>query len=173
MMIDSETGDLLDSIQETGADEATERVLHQTIKKVTKDIEGYAFNTAISQMMIFINHMSKQAVRPKSAMEQFTLILSPFAPHIAEELWQRLGHTDSLAYEPWPVFDADMAREKEIELAVQIKGKTKDKITIAADATEDQIQQMALASEKVQAALEGKEPRKIIVIKSRLVNIVV
>ncbi|MHC5092926.1 MAG: leucine--tRNA ligase [Planctomycetota bacterium] len=173
MMIDPETGDLLDSIQETGADEATERVLHQTIKKVTKDIEGYAFNTAISQMMIFINHMSKQAVRPKAAMEQFTLILSPFAPHLCEELWQRLGHTDSLAYEPWPAFDADKAQEKEIELAVQIKGKTKDKITIAADATEDQIQQMALASEKVKAALDGKEPRKIIVIKSRLVNIVV
>ena len=173
MMIDTETGKLLDSVQDAELDEATERVLHQTIKKVTKDIEGFAFNTAISQMMIFINHMSKQAVRPKSAMEQFTLILSPFSPHIAEELWQRLGHTDSLAYEPWPAFDADKAKEKEIELAVQIKGKTKDKITIAADATEDQIQQMAMASEKVQAALDGKEPKKIIVIKSRLVNIVV
>jgi leucyl-tRNA synthetase len=173
MMIDTETGNLLDSVQDAELDEATERILHQTIMKVTKDIEGFAFNTAISQMMIFINHMSKQTIRPKAAMEQFTLILSPFSPHIAEELWQLLGHTDSLAYKSWPVFDADKAKEKEIELAVQIKGKTKDKITIAADATEDQIQQMALASEKVQAALEGKEPRKIIVIKSRLVNIVV
>ena len=173
MMIDTETGNLLDSVQDAELDEATERILHQTIMKVTKDIEGFAFNTAISQMMIFINHMSKQTIRPKAAMEQFTLILSPFSPHIAEELWQLLGHTDSLTYKPWPVFDADKAKEKEIELAVQIKGKTKDKITIAADATEDQIQQMALVSEKVQAALEGKEPRKIIVIKSRLVNIVV
>ena len=101
------------------------------------------------------------------------MILSPFAPHIAEELWQRLGNADSLAYELWPTFDADKAKEKEIELAVQIKGKTKDKITIAADASEDQIQQMALASEKVQSALDGKVPKKIIVIKSRLVNIVV
>ncbi|MHC4771268.1 MAG: class I tRNA ligase family protein [Planctomycetota bacterium] len=84
-----------------------------------------------------------------------------------------MPHTDSLAYEPWPAFDADKAKEKEIELAVQIRGKTKDKITIAADATEEQIQQMALASEKVQAALDGKEPKKVIVIKSRLVNIVV
>ena len=173
MMIDTETGQLLNSVQDTQADEATERVLHQTIKKVTEDVEGFAFNTAISQMMILINHMSKQTVRPKAAMEQFTLILSPFAPHIAEELWLRLGHTDSLAYEPWPAFDANKAKEKEIELAVQIRGKIKDKITIAADATEEQIQQMALASEKVQAALDGKEPKKIIVIKSRLVNIVV
>jgi leucyl-tRNA synthetase len=173
MIIDTETGELLDSVQDAQADEATERILHQTIKKVTEDVEGFAFNTAISQMMIFINHINKQTVRPKAAMEQFTLILSPFAPHIAEELWQRLGHTDSLAYEPWPAFDADKAKEKEIELAVQIRGKTKDKITIAADATEEQIQQMALASEKVQAALDGKEPKKVIVIKSRLVNIVV
>ena len=173
MMIDPETGELLDSVQDAQADEATERVLHQTIKKVTEDVEGFAFNTAISQMMIFINHINKQTVRPKATMEQFTLILSPFAPHIAEELWQRLGHTDSLAYEPWPAFDADKTKEKEIELAVQIRGKIKDKITIAADATEEHIQQMALASEKVQAALDGKEPKKIIVIKSRLVNIVV
>ena len=173
MIIDTETGELLDSVQDAQADEATERILHQTIKKVTEDVEGFAFNTAISQMMIFINHINKQTVRPKAAMEQFTLILSPFAPHIAEELWQRLGHTDSLAYESWPAFDADKAKEKEIELAVQIRGKTKDKITIAADATEEQIQQMALSSEKVRAALDGKEPKKVIVIKSRLVNIVV
>ena len=173
MMIDPETGKLADSVQDAQADEATDRVLHQTIKNVTKDIESYAFNTAISQMMIFVNHIHKLKIRPKAAMEQFTLILSPFAPHIAEELWQRLGNADSLAYELWPTFDADKAKEKEIELAVQIKGKTKDKITIAADASEDQIQQMALASEKVQSALDGKVPKKIIVIKSRLVNIVV
>jgi len=172
-IIDSETGELLDSVQDVQADEQTERILHQTIKKVTQDIEGFAFNTAISQMMIFINHISKLKTRPKAAMEQFVLVLSPLAPHLCEELWQRLGHTESLAYEPWPAFDADKAKEKEIELAVQIKGKTKDKIVVAADATEETIQQMALASEKVQAALDGKKPKKIIVIKSRLVNIVV
>ncbi len=172
-MIDPKTGELLECVQETDPDEPTERILHQTIKKVTEDIEGFAFNTAISQMMIFINHISKLKSHPKAAMEQFVLVLSPLAPHIAEELWQRLGHTESLAYEPWPTFNADKAKEKEIELAVQIRGKTKDKIIVAADATEETIQQMALASEKVQAALDGKEPKKIIVIKSRLVNIVV
>jgi leucyl-tRNA synthetase len=100
-------------------------------------------------------------------------VLSPFAPHLCEELWQRLGHAESLAYEPWPSFDADKAKEKEIELAVQIKGKTKDKIVVAADAGEEMIREKALASERVQAALGGQEPKKVIVIKSRLVNIVV
>ncbi|RKY12985.1 MAG: leucine--tRNA ligase [Planctomycetota bacterium] len=171
-IINPETGDLLDCIQKTDPDEPTERILHQTIKKVTEDIEGFAFNTAISQMMIFVNHISKLEIRPKAAMEKFVLILSPLAPHLCEELWQRLGHTDSLAYAEWPAFEADKAKEKEIELAIQIKGKTKDKITIAADATEETTQQMALASKKVQAALDGKKAKKIIVIKSRLVNIV-
>ncbi|MDH4203177.1 MAG: leucine--tRNA ligase [Phycisphaerae bacterium] len=172
MMIDTETGNLLNSVQDAQAEEATERILHQTIKKVTEDLENYAFNTAISQMMIFVNHLHKQDIRPIGVLRQFVLVLSPFAPHLCEELWQRLGHSDSLAYEPWPAFDADKAKEKEIELAVQIKGKIKDKITIAADATEEQIQQKALASEKVQAILNGGRPKKIIVVKSRLVNII-
>jgi leucyl-tRNA synthetase len=173
LVVHPETNEILDSVQETTPDEETNRILHQTIQKVTKDIEGFGFNTAISQMMIFVNHMHKQETRSKDVLEKFILILSPFAPHLAEELWSRLGHSESLAYGQWPTFDAELVKEKEIELAVQIRGKIKDKITVAADATEDEIQKMALASEKVQAALEGKNPKKIIVIKSRLVNIVV
>jgi leucyl-tRNA synthetase len=173
MIIDAETGQPLECVREADAEEATLRILHQTIKKVTEDIENYAFNTAISQMMIFVNHMSRQDVRPKDVLEKFVLILSPFAPHLCEELWRRLGHTDTLAYEPWPAYDAETAKEKEVELAVQVRGKIKDKITVAADATEEQITELALAAEKVRAALDGKQPKKIIVIKSRLVNIVV
>ena len=173
MIVDTETAQRQDCIKETDADETTLRILHQTIKKVTEDIDDFAFNTAISQMMIFINHMSKQNIRPEDVMEKFVLILSPFAPHIAEELWQHLSHADTLAYEPWPAFNAELAKEKEIELAVQVLGKIKDKITVAADATEEQIKTLALASEKAQAALNGKEPKKIIVVKSRLVNIIV
>mgnify|MGYP000073692930 CR=1 FL=1 len=172
-IIDPDTGELLDCVQDVEPNEETERILHQTIKKVTEDVENYAFNTAISQMMIFVNHLYKQDVRPVSALKSFVLVLAPFAPHITEELWQRLGGETTLAYEPWPTFDAEKAKEKEIELAVQVLGKVKDKIMVAADATEEQIQQMALASEKVQAAMGGKLPKKIIVIKSRLVNIVV
>jgi len=173
MIIDEETGDLLQAVKESQADETTLRLLNQTIKKVGDDIESFDFNTAISAMMIFVNHLSKQTVRPKSVVEKFVLILSPFAPHIAEELWQRLGHTDSLAYEPWPEYDENLIAEKEIELAVQVNGKIKGRIIVAADVGEEQIKQEALASEKVIAALAGKKPKKVIVIKSRLVNIVV
>ncbi|MHC4572393.1 MAG: class I tRNA ligase family protein, partial [Planctomycetota bacterium] len=155
------------------ADEATLRLLHQTIKKVGDDIESFGFNTAISAMMIFVNHMSKQSVRPKSVIEKFLLILAPFAPHIAEELWAKLGHTDTLAFEPWSEYDKEIIKEREIELAVQVNGKIKDRIIVAADTDEEQIKQKALASEKVKKALDGKKPRKIIVIKSRLVNIVI
>jgi len=173
MIIDTDSGEVTDAVQATEADEDTIRLLHQTIKKVGSDIEQLAFNTAISQMMIFINHLSKSAVRPKSVVEKFVLILSPFAPHIAEELWARLGHSTSLAYEPWPQYDRQLLKAKEVELAVQVAGKIKDRIVVAADASEEDIKQKALGSEKVMAAMAGKEPGKIIVIKSRLVNIVV
>ncbi|MEE9370227.1 MAG: class I tRNA ligase family protein, partial [Sedimentisphaerales bacterium] len=133
----------------------------------------FGFNTAISAMMIFINHLSKQNIRPKTVVEKFVMILAPFAPHIAEELWEKLGHTDSLTFDPWPEYDKELIKEKEIELAVQVNGKIKDRIVVPAEADEEQIKQKALASEKVVAALAGKSPKKIIVIKSRLVNIVI
>ncbi len=172
-IVNEETGGLAKQIQEIQADEATLRLLNQTIKKVGYDIETFGFNTAISAMMIFINHLSKQAVRPKTVVEKFVVILAPFAPHIAEELWEILGHSESLAYEQWPEYDKNLIKEKEIELAVQVNGKIKERIVVSAEADEEQIKQQALASEKVIAALAGKSPRKIIVIKSRLVNIVV
>jgi leucyl-tRNA synthetase len=171
-IIDPETGKRSDSVQDVEPNEETDRILHQTLKKVTEDIENFAFNTAISQMMIFVNHLYKQDIRPVSTLKPFILVLAPFAPHVCEELWQRLGGQTTLACEPWPAFDAEKVKEKEIELAVQVMGKVKDKIMVAADASEEQIQAKALASEKVQAALDGKEPKKIIVVKSRLVNII-
>ncbi|HDS83935.1 MAG TPA: leucine--tRNA ligase [Phycisphaerales bacterium] len=172
-IIDTDSGAPTAAIQDVPADEETTRLLHQTIKKVTEDIEGFGFNTAISQMMIFINHLARRNVRPKEVVETFVLLLSPFAPHIAEELWQRLGHCDTLAYAPWPTYDPQLCKAKEVELAVQVLGKIKDKIVLAADADEQTIRQKALASNKVQAAMNGKTPKKVIVIKSRLVNIVV
>ncbi len=172
-IVNEETGELVEAVKESQADEATLRLLNQTIKKVSDDIETFNFNTAISAMMIFVNHLSKQDDRPKSVVEKFVLILAPFAPHISEELWQRLGHQDSLSYESWPEYDKELIKEKEVELAVQVNGKIKDRIVIAADADEEHIKQKALASEKVVAAINGKSPKKVIVIKSRLVNIVV
>jgi len=173
MIVHEDTGELHQAVTEAQADEVTLRLLHQTIKKVGEDIESFDFNTAISAMMIFVNHLSKQAVRPKSVVEKFVLILAPFAPHIAEELWQKLGHSGSLAYEPWPEYDKELVKEKEIELAVQVNGKIKDRIVVSADTDEEQIKQKALASERVIDAMAGKQPKKIIVIKSRLVNIVI
>jgi leucyl-tRNA synthetase len=173
MVLDEDTGELVKNVKDADVDEATLRLLHQTIKKVGDDIETFGFNTAISQMMILINHLSKQEVRPKSVVEKFLLVLAPFAPHIAEELWERLGHTESLTYEPWPEYDKGLIKEKEVELVVQVNGKIKDRIVVSADADEEQIKQKALAGEKVKKALDGKEPKKIIVIKSRLVNIVI
>ncbi len=181
LVVDEETGGLSTNVpsasprgeQNVEADEATTRLLHQTIKKVSGDIETFNFNTAISAMMILTNHLAKQPVVPKSVLEPFILILSPFAPHIAEELWQKLGNDKTLAYESWPKFDPELVKEVEIELAIQVNGKIKDKIIVSAQADEESIKQKALASEKVVAALAGKQPKKVIVIKSRLVNIVV
>jgi leucyl-tRNA synthetase len=173
LIIDEEMGNLAASVQDSQPDEATTRLLHQTIKKVGGDIETFNFNTAISAMMIFINHLAKQTVVPKSALESFILILSPFAPHIAEELWQKLGHNETLAYELWPEFDPELVKEVEVELAIQVNGKIKDRIVVSAQADDESIRRKALACEKIIAALAGKQPKKVIVIKSRLVNIVV
>jgi len=173
LIVDQETGDLHKAVQDTAPDADTLRILHQTIQKVTQDIEGFAFNTAISQMMIFVNHLGRCDVRPKTVLEQFVLILSPFAPHICEELWEKLGHCTTLAYEPWPAFDPELAKAQQVEIAVQVLGKIKDKIVVAADASEAELEKVALASQKVQAAIAGKQPKKVIVIKGRLVNIVI
>ncbi|MHC4123542.1 MAG: leucine--tRNA ligase [Planctomycetota bacterium] len=172
-IIDENSGKLDNSVKDEPADEQTLRLLNQTIKKVGDDIESFGFNTAISAMMIFVNHLSRQKVCPKSVVEKFVLVLGPFVPHIAEELWEKLGHNDSLAYKPWPEYDHELIKEKEIELAVQVNGKIKDRIVVAADADEEQIRQKAMSSEKVIAVMAGKEPKKVVVVKSRLVNIVV
>jgi leucyl-tRNA synthetase len=171
-IVDEATGELDKAVKDAQPHEATLRLLHQTIKKVGEDIETFGFNTAISAMMIFINHLGKQTFRPKSVVEQFVLILAPFAPHIAEELWQKLGHNDTLAYEPWPVYDKELVKEKEIELAVQVNGKIKDRIVVPADADEEQIKSQALGSAKVQTAMGGKEATKVIVVKPRIVSII-
>jgi leucyl-tRNA synthetase len=111
-------------------------------------------------MMILVNHLMKLTVVPKAAVEKLVLVLAPFAPHISEELWEKLGHAESLAYESWPEYDEELIKEKEIELAVQVNGKIKDKIVVAANADDEIIKAMA-----------GKEAKKIIVVKPRIVSI--
>ena len=169
-VIDEQTGELAEEVTDSQTDEATLRLLHQTIKKVSDDIETFGFNTAISAMMIFANHLSKHPVRPKSVIEKFVLILAPFAPHIAEELWEKLGHTDTLACEPWPEYDKELVKKKEIEMVIQLNGRIKGRVTVSADLPEEDIKLQAIAA--VRTALAGKEPKRIIVVKPRIVSIV-
>jgi len=171
-VVDKETGELDEAVKDAPTDEATLRLLHQTIKKVGDDIETFNFNTAISAMMILVNHIGRQTVRPRAVIEKLVLILAPFAPHIAEELWERLGHTGTLAYEPWPQFDKELIKARQIELAVQVNGKIKDRIVVSADADDEQIEGEALTSEKVKAAMGGRPAKKVIVAKPRIVSIV-
>ncbi|MHC4147207.1 MAG: class I tRNA ligase family protein, partial [Planctomycetota bacterium] len=148
LVVEKNTGQLDEVVKEVEADEATIRLLNQTIRKVGDDIESFGFNTAISAMMIFVNHLVKQPVVSKSAVEKLVLILAPFAPHIAEELWEKLGHAESLAYESWPKYDKELVKEKEIELAVQVNGKVKDRIVVAANADVKWIEEEAQKLEK-------------------------
>jgi len=163
---------LNEAVQDTQPDDDQNRMLHATIGAVTDDIAALSFNTAIARMMEFTNFFTKQRVRPKSVMQQFVLLLSPFAPHLAEELWQLLGHSETLAYEPWPEFDAEAAKEDTIEVPVQIKGKVRSRISVAADATKQQLEEAARADEKVAELIAGKDLVKVIVVPGRLVNFV-
>jgi leucyl-tRNA synthetase len=144
----------------------------KTIEGVTQDIENLQFNTAISKLMVFSREISKSDPLPKKAAETFSLLLAPFAPHLAEELWLALGHQESLTYEPWPEADAALLTEDLITIAVAVNGKRRDEIQISADADEDSVRAAALALEKIQRHLDGKEPKKVIVVKGRMVNIV-
>ena len=131
-----------------------------------------AFNTAISKMMEFTNYFTKCDQRPKAAMETLVLLLAPFAPHIAEELWQLLGHTKSLAYEPWPAFDAAAVHEDTVEVPVQIKGKLRGRVIVPAGASEADIEQAARSDARIAELLAGQQVVKVVVVKGRLVNFV-
>ncbi len=153
--------------------EAFERVYHQTVRKVTEDIESLRFNTAIAQMMIFVNEATKLDGRPRSIMEPFVLLLAPFAPHLAEELWQRLGHAETLAYEAWPVYDAAKAAEPEAEIVLQVNGKVRSKLAVPADTGREELERLATADAAVRKYTDGRKVVKIIVVPNKLVNIVV
>ena len=154
------------------ADNDVERALHKVVKKVGQDYEAMKFNTAIAAMMEFVNTVFRAGKIAPGQAERFVLILAPLAPHIAEELWQRLGHDASLAYEPWPTYDEAMLVETTVELAVQVNGKMRGRISVSADASDDDVIAAALADAKVAADVEGKTIVKKIVVSGRLVNLV-
>ncbi|MFT3766578.1 MAG: leucine--tRNA ligase [Minicystis sp.] len=154
-------------------DEATKRLLHKTIKKVTSDIEAMAYNTAISAMMVFSNHLADLPAVPREAMRALTLLISPFAPHLGEELWHLQGNPSSLAREPWPAWDEALCVDDVIEMAVQVNGKVRGRVTLGRNASEDEARTAALAAEGVSAFTAGKAVKKFIYVPGKIVNIVV
>jgi len=149
------------------------RVLHKTIQGVTGDLDNMGFNTAIAKMMEATNFFTKQRPRPRQAMDTLVLLLSPFAPHIAEELWQLLGHDTTLAHEPWPKYDESLIKEDTVEIPVQINGKIRARLNIPSESTREQMEATALADSGIAELLTGKNVVKTIVVPGRLVNFVV
>ncbi|MEZ4998026.1 MAG: class I tRNA ligase family protein, partial [Bacteroidales bacterium] len=153
-------------------DQEVLKTLHKTIKKVTEDIEGLRFNTAISAMMIFLNTALKKEKITHESAAVFIKLLSPFAPHLAEELWHLTGHTGTIAYEPWPVADEKYLKEDLFECPVSVNGKMRFKIELPVDLSREEVTRIVLADERAQKWIGDATP-KVIVVPNRIVNIVI
>ncbi|AMR04864.1 MULTISPECIES: leucine--tRNA ligase [Bacillus] len=164
-----ENGELSEKITDAPNKEL-EKAYHQTVKKVTEDYAELRFNTAISQMMVFINDAYKAETLPKEYVEGFVKMIAPVAPHIGEELWSRLGYNETITYASWPTFDESKLVEDEVEIVVQVMGKVRAKLTMSKDASKEEMEQLAL--EAIQDQIEGKTVRKVIVVPGKLVNVV-
>ncbi|MDZ4818219.1 MAG: leucine--tRNA ligase [Planctomycetota bacterium] len=169
----SEQLELNPAVQKEHATTDQLRMLHKTIASVTHDIETLSFNTAIAKMMEFTNYFTKQDVRPYEVMEQFVLLVSPFAPHFAEELWQLLGHFGSLASEPWPKLDEQYLKQDTVEIPVQVNGKLRGKVSVPAEADAKAIETAARADDRVAELLTDKTIVKVIVVPGKLINFVI
>ena len=170
LMVD-EQGRLSSAIVSTAPSLDHQRLLHHTIKKVTEDIEALRFNTAISQMMIFTNELTKVQQRSRSVIEPFVLLLSPFAPHVAEELWGVLGHEPSVSQQPWPIFDPTMTVSERMTIPIQVNGRLGAKLDVSVDTSRDEIERLARA--EAAEWIQGKEPKKVIYVEKKLLNFVV
>jgi leucyl-tRNA synthetase len=179
LMAENQAGkwELSANIREAEPNKAQQKLLHATIKKVTEDIESFSLNTAISQMMIFVNAFTNAEMIPVSTVRTFLILLNPFAPHIASELWERLCgkfrdmHGD-ITEQPWPVYDEHLLVEDEVEIVIQVNGKLRDRRKMPRDATEEELKAAALSNAKIQDHIAGKTVRNVIVVPKKLVNIV-
>lgn len=167
----NEDGTLSSKIVTTN-NKSLDKVYNQTVKKVTEDFETLGFNTAISQLMVFINECYKVDEVYKPYIEGFVKMLAPIAPHIGEELWSKLGHEESITYQPWPTYDEALLVDDEVEIVVQVNGKLRAKIKIAKDTSKEELQEIALSNDNVKASIEGKDIMKVIAVPQKLVNIV-
>jgi leucyl-tRNA synthetase len=180
LMTENQTGEweLSGKIKTADPNKAQLKVLHASIKKVTGDIESFSFNTAISQMMIFVNAFTNVEMIPLSAMRTFLILLNPFAPHIASELWERLNakFTDApgdITEQPWPGYDERLLAEDDVEIVIQVNGKLRDRMKMSVLATDEDLKTAALSNPKIQDRIAGKRVRNVIVVPRKLVNIVV
>jgi leucyl-tRNA synthetase len=175
LVVDEKSGGLNPKLTDAPAasEPELERTLHKTIKKVTSDTETLQMNTAIAQMMIFTNDATSAATLPSEIVEAFLRLLSPYAPHICEEVWQRLGKDELIAHAEWPSWDPELARDETITVVVQVNGKKRDELQVSREIAKDELERLALASENARRFIDGKEPKKVIVVPGRLVNIVV
>ncbi|ADN01359.1 leucine--tRNA ligase [Spirochaeta thermophila] len=149
------------------------KLLHKTIKKVTEDTEHLRFNTAIAQMMTYINEIYKLERVPRSLWEPFVLIIAPYAPHIAEEMWEKLGHEGSLAYHPWPTYDEALTIDEVVTVVIQVNGKVRARIEVPRDLPKEELEKRALSHERIRQWIDGKEMKKVITVPNKIVNIVV
>jgi len=172
-LVVEEDGSLSPAIVDEAVAPETARLVHQSVRKVTEDVEALKFNTAVSQMMVLVNELTRLERRPRAALESLALLLAPFAPHIAEELWRRLGHGESLARGPWPTWDPALCVEDTVTLAVQVNGKLRGTLELARGTGKDEALAAARADERVQRHLEGQVIRKVIHVPDKLLNLVV
>lgn len=171
-LLTDENGHIAGNIVETDDLAQLEKIYHQTVKKVTENFEELKFNTAISQLMVFINEAYKAEVMPKVFIEGFVKLLSPVAPHIAEELWEKLGHTDTITYETWPAYDEAKLVDDEVEIVIQINGKMKVKLMVPTDTPKEKLEEIAMGDHTIKEQIDGKTIRKVIAVPGKLVNIV-
>lgn len=171
LFVDEETGKVNDKVQDKDNEEL-EVSYNFTVKKVSEDIEILGFNTAISQLMVFVNDCYKAEYIPRKYALGFIQLLAPFAPHLAEEMWEIYGNTESISYVPWPTFDESKLVSDTVEIVVQLMGKVKAKLDVKKDLTPAELEQIVLANEEVKELIEGKQVMKVIVVPGRLVNIV-
>jgi len=174
-MVDEDTGEC--TVVDTPANDETRRLLHKTIDTVRTEMDALRFNTAIAKLIELNNHVTKLDAMPREIAEPMVVMLAPLVPHVAEELWSKLGRSDStggtIAYVDFPVADPDLLIDDTIEVPIQVNGKVRSRVSIAADASKDDLEAAALADDKVVAALDGGSPKKVIVVPGRMVNVVV
>jgi leucyl-tRNA synthetase len=169
-VVDEDTGKVRDDLP--NSDDETERLVHRTIDGVRSDMDGLRFNTAIAKLIELNNHLTKLGGCPAPVAERLVLMLAPLAPHVAEELWRLLGHDTSLTYADFPTAEPEMLVEDTIEVPVQVNGKVRARIMVAADADAATVESIALAEPKVVSALGGNAPKRVIVIPGKMVNVV-